>query len=200
MIQFNNYQVEKASNYIKLSAEVLLIFDKNGDEDFKFELPECWNLDFLERINIKQFDLYYIYTKTIPYGQYNRITDYKKIWGLNHLEKGEYDNSYNNERGRVYFGIKKDNGPKTLVQNTSSIVLLIPIGKLIDYDKLFNCFKNSQFDFETNDNGDVLSNIQQLFLESFLLRYCLSGIVSMSIYGQNAESLFDSEDIKRWKK
>ena len=199
MIQFENYQVNKAPNRLKLSAEVLICFDEIGDEDFALEAPECWNLEFLKKVNIDQFDMYFIHTKTIPYGQYNRITDYKKIWGLNHLEAGEYDNSYNNEKGRVYFGIKKGNGNKAFMQETSSMVLLLPAGNEINYDILFNCFKNSRFDFEIEENEDVLYNIQQKFSESFLLRYYLREIVSMSIYGQNAESFFDYEDAKRWE-
>ena len=101
MIRFENYQVIKAPNCLKLSAEDLICFDRIGDEDFALGTPECWDSEFLKKVNIDQFDLYFIYTKTIPYGQYNRITDYKKIWGLNHLEKGEYDNSYENKRGKV---------------------------------------------------------------------------------------------------
>lgn len=199
MIQFENYQVIKAPNRLKLSADIVLFFDKFGDEDFAFEAPKCWDSEFLKKINIDQFDLYFIYAKTIPHGQYNRITDYKKIWGINHLSRGEYDNSYDNKRGKVYFGVKKAKGEKAFMQKTSPMVLLLPIGNEINYDILFNGFKNSRFDFETEEGCNVLSDIQRTFAESYLLRYHLCGTVSMSIYGQNAESLFCSEDTKRWE-
>lgn len=200
MIRFENYQVRKSRNYLKLSAEALLYFDRIGEEDYTMGVPESWNLEFLKKVNIDQFDLYFICTKTIPHGQYNRVTDYKRVWGLNHLEKGEYDNLYENKRGRVYFGIKKATGKDSFMQGISPVVLLLPSGSEIDFDELFNYFKNSEFDFEIEENEDVLFGIQRIFSESILLRYCVREEVSMSIYGRRAELFFSNEDAQRWEK
>ena len=48
MIRFENYQVRKSRNYLKLSAEALLYFDRIGEEDYTMGVPESWNLEFLK--------------------------------------------------------------------------------------------------------------------------------------------------------
>lgn len=198
MIRFENYQLVRTQNYLKLSAEALVCFDRIGEEDYALGIPKCWDLEFLKKIDVNQFDLYLIYAKTIPHGQYNRFTDYKKVWGLSHLEKGEYDNSYENEKGRVYVGIKKARGSESFIKGTSSIVLLIPTGKEINCDTILNCLKNSQFNFELEQDQDVLSAIHQAVSGSMVLRYSICERASMSICGRNVESFFNEDDIQRW--
>lgn len=198
MIIFDNFIMAKSRNYLELFADVVVCFDKIGEENFELGVPDCWSLEILKKLNINCFDLYFIYGKILPHGKYNKRTDYQKIWGLRHVEKGEFDNWYDISEGRVYFGIKKGSDSETFLNETASVVILIPVGNKPEFNIIFNCFKDTEFDFTKGKGQETFGAFEKLFPDAIVLQYCITERASLSIWGNGVESLFDDIDVQSW--
>lgn len=199
---YDTFKMETQTDYVKLSAEAIIQFKDVRDElygqCFSFGTPKCWDDAFLEKINILLYDIYYLCTSTVSLGNYNSVTDYKKVWGLIDITPGIYDNSYLIQRGKVYFGIKQVSGKNGFLSAISPTLILVPKEKTILSKEIFNIFERNEFDFlsdYTDGYNLIFSEIQRLIPNSILLR-CGDGL---NIYGKDIEKLFTANDIQKWE-
>lgn len=199
MVVYHNYQVIRGKNFLKLSTEALVQFEHIDSEDYSMGTPKCWDEDFLQTIDVNAYKIFFICTKTVRHGFYNRLTDYKKVWGLNHISPGIFEGAYDNTKGRVYFGIVKANGEEGFNSYIAPTLMLIPKEQDISPVQVFDCFKKSKIDFTVRENHSVLAQLQAVVPNSIILHYCIAGEISLSIYGHNAESLFPEVCIRRWE-
>lgn len=197
-VKYDSYKVEKRADYVRLSAEALVELENVHDnESFAVAIPEYWKNRFLSKININNYDIYYLYSCTIPANQVNSITNHKKIWGLGNITPGLYHNSYFNDVGKVYFGIKEIKEEKNFLDTTANI-LLLPRGENVAAEKIFNIFEMNRFDFNAiNGFNFVFAEIQRLLPTSILLNYAFCHDLSLNIYGQGVEDFFDNVDLPK---
>ncbi len=190
-----NYIVEREASYLKITAEKFLDFQHSDNELVMQGTPKWWDDYVISKINLCDFNLYFICTYTVIHGQYNRLTDYKKVWGLHEIEKGFYDNYYENTKGRVYFGIQKTNEQQQLKYNGSNTILLLPKKYKLDADKIFNIFKKHKFDFSETKAFEyqVFVEVNKLYEGSILLKYNSTNEVSLVIFGNNLGDWFDND-------
>lgn len=200
MITFYNYAIIKKINYVKLTADFCVEFEDINHEDYFLGTPECWDRSFLEKVDIEKFNLYFICSNTVAMNSYNKVTDWKKVWGLNDIPIGIYDNAYINESGKVYFGIVEDKASNHFGDPTSSTLLLLPQNVSILPDMIFEFFKENHFDFNNEKDNCLLFQLQSLIPSSILLRYFVGENASVSIYGNNVESIFSEENVEQWRK
>ncbi len=198
MILFENFQCLKKQNYVKLSVEPVLYFERSGNEDYKLTIPQNWLLDFWNRINGQQYDLYMIYSQLVPHGQFNKLTDYKKIWGLKHIEKGEYENTFDTEKGRVYFGIKKERGLDAFTNSSSKTIVFMPEDTELDFSKVYEYCKKSESD-NCDFDENALFLLQKIYQDILIVQYNFHEKISMSIFGKNIGEYFDDEFMMKIK-
>lgn len=199
MERFNHYTIERRCDYLKLNTEMLLDFANEVNENFLLGTPKCWDDTLLERITIDNYDIYFLCAHIVPYSKVSRITDYRKIWGLCNLPQGIYENAYDNEYGRVYFGIVKTDGTKGFRIGISPFILLVPKGQNFSSERLFCCFLNEKYDFDEDISLNVISKIKQIIPDGILLHYCVLPQISLSIYGNDVHMLFDEQDCLQWE-
>lgn len=193
---YYNYIVERENTYLKITAERFLDFQHSDNELVMQGTPKWWDDYVISKINLCDFDIYFLCTYTAVHGQYNKLTDYKKVWGLHRIEKGFYDNYYENTKGRVYFGIQKGREQLSLKHTGSSTILLLPKKFKLDANKIFNVFREHKFDFSKIEafEHQVLVEVSMLYEGSILLKYNSTNEVSLLIFNNKLEDWFN-EDI-----
>lgn len=199
MERFDHYTLESNCDYLKLSVETLLEIPNAGNEDFLLGTPKCWDETLLERLSIDQYDIYFLCAHFVPHNEVSRITDYRKIWGLCNLLPGNYENAYDNEHGRIYFGIVKTDGAKGFSIGISPFLLLVPKGRNFTLEHLFHCFLEEKYNFEGDISLSLISRIKQVIHDGILLHYCIFPQISLSIYGKDVQMLFDEQDCLEWE-
>ncbi len=196
---FENFEIVERHNRIKIYSEMLVQFENIRNENIQNGTPQCWDDWFLRSIDIEDYNIYFICTHTVSHGRYNRITDYKKVWGLNELDYGIYDNAYINDYGKVYFGIIKAHGAGAFRSSTSSTLLLVKKNKSLSCEKIFEIFKKNKCDFRyTLDLEDLsLNQVFALDAENILLRYNCMEENSLLVFASDIEYLiakFETEE------
>lgn len=191
---YYNYLVERWNSHLKITADKFLDFKQSDNELVMQGTPKWWDDYVLSKINLCDFNIYFICMYTVTHGQYNKVTDYKKVWGLHRIEKGFYDNFYENTKGRVYFGIQKGNEQHLLKHIDSSTILLLPKKFELDADKIFNIFRKHKFDFsqESGSGYQTYIEVNMLYNGSYLLKYNSTDEVSLLIFNNQLKDWFDS--------
>ena len=191
---YNNFQLKKETNRVKLSADSLIVLENIEDDNFiSIQFPKCLFNIFESKVQTNNYDIYNVYTLNID--KPTRITDYKKIWKLGGFDSdGLYDNYYEGDNGRIYFGISK-NYPqfqKSILMGTVSI--LIPKEEHLPFDSIYNIFAINKYDiYFNNDKQDfVLSNLQKLINRAIIINKLST---SLNIYGDNIDQKFDVSDL-----
>lgn len=195
MWYYDNYTVERKDSSLKITADAILVFDHNDNEIVHCGTPKWWDDYLTGKINLCNFNIYFLCSHTVPHGQYNRLTDYKKVWGLEGVEKGFYDNYYENNKGRVYFGIKKGDERQSLSNIESSAIILLPKEIKLDANKVFNIFKDNTFDFSENRVNEYLTllKVNSLYGGSILLKYNSTHEVSLLIFYDKLDDWFNND-------
>ena len=193
-----SYDLEQKISYAKILADMCIQFETYGEEDYSIGTPQCWDDTFLNRVNIDDYDVYHICYCLVLTGSYNSVTDYKKIWGLTGVSTGLFDGTYLTENGKVYFGISCGYGEKCFRSDTSSIIILMPKCTQICVDDIFNLFKTRNCEFSGRSTDDALSTIAEWLKGSIVLRYSWNDEVSMTIFGHDAEKIFNQSDMRTW--
>lgn len=194
-----SYDLEQKTSYAKILADMCIQFDTYGEEDYNIGTPQCWDDMFLNRVNIDDYDVYHICYCLVRTGSYNSVTDYKKIWGLTGVSTGLFDGTYLTENGKVYFGISCGRGEKCFRSDASSIIILLPKRTPICMEDIFNLFKIKSCEFFDGSTDVALSTIAEWLKGSIVLRYVWSNEVSMTIFGHDAEKIFNQSDIRTWQ-
>ena len=196
MLQFNNFSIHKEHHFCELTADSLLQLEHVFDEDYMPGTPKCWDDTLIKRIPMDDFDVYHICVLTIACGAYNRITDYKKIWGLQNIAPGIYDGQYDCSRGRVYLGITKKPAATGFRLPISSLMLLLPNCQTLDPEILFSLFRNCLFDFTDTHYRGIFCDMQNLIPNSLVLYYSAEQ-PTLSIWGCERD-LFTLQDEEDW--
>lgn len=197
---FDSNGIKKNKGHVKLYTEKIVQFENKYCENLQRGTPKWWDDYLLQNITIDDYRIYFICSCTLPNGQYNRMTDYKKVWGLNGLEQGIYDNTYKNDVGKVYFGIIQTQGEEAFRSNIASMIFLVKKEYEIDCDDIFRIFQKCRYDFRNvmNMEDGILVQICDLYKESILLQYNCTKEISLNIYGNNIEQLFSSLNINKY--
>ena len=191
---YNNFQLKKDKDRVQLSADSLFVLENIEDDNLiSIHFPKCLLNIFESKVQTSNYDIYNVYTLNID--KPTRITDYKKIWKLGGFDSdGLYDNFYEGDNGRIYFGIKK-NYPlfqKSVLMGTVSI--LVPKGDNLPFEIIYNIFAINKYDiFFNNEKHDfVLSSLQKLINQSILINKLST---SLNLYGDNINQRFDLSDL-----
>lgn len=194
---FCNYIIEKQPQSIKITADFVADFQHSDNETLMIGTPKWWDDYVANNIDFSNFDLYFLCSRTVYHGQYNSVTDFKKVWGLNKLEKGFYENQYFNNKGKVYFGIIKGDGENSFRSIKSSMVLFIPKGLSINADEIYKIISSEEFDFLEMEEASykALKEISQLCKGSILLKYTCINEVSLLVFGNTLANWFNKEKL-----
>lgn len=198
MLVYDSYKLQKKANYIKVMADVSVEYVFSDNEVYVIGTPSCWDECILKRINISQYNMFHLCITTVHNGKYNRITDYKKIWGLNHLPIGEYENSYITEKGKVYYGSIHSSPQESFYADYSSLIILVPTIQFFDPNIVFQYLFVHNFDFVTMVDDKICDEIQKLVPGSIVLCFCSDDEISLSVFGAQMEDLFVMDDVKSW--
>lgn len=122
MFVYLNETERVSKNKITFSAEAVLEVEAN--ETFEAPVPAIWDKQILGSVDIDQYDIYYICTHPRRTGQYNRITDFKRVWKLANLPEGIRDGAYDTDEGRIYWGVYKARGEAEFRKHLSPTMIL----------------------------------------------------------------------------
>ena len=184
-------KTELKHNFIRFSA---LRLQSCSDTELSLHrpgTPKCWDELLENTFDFSEYKKYFICHRTLHINECNRITDYKRVWGMMHIEPGKYDNSYNVGEEKIYFGIKVAENCSSEVSN----VILYVRNKLgsREYEQIYNLLSKNKMDFERGKYSDGFSNIAQSFSDAYLLHYSVNNsLVYMDIYGKISERLVDN--------
>lgn len=194
---YYNYIVEREASCLKITAEKFLDFHYSDSEPVMQGTPKWWDDYVISKIDLNNFKIYFLCTCTVTHGQYNRLTDYKKVWGLHKIEKGFYDNYYENSKGRVYFGIQKVPQQQSLMYIGSSTILLLPKKIELDADKIFNIFKNHKFDFSETKLSECkpFVEVSMIYEGSIILKYNCTNEVSLLLFHKKLDDWFNKDTL-----
>lgn len=193
------YELRINSSSVTLSANASLLFDKPGSETINFGTPKCFDNTLIQRLAIEEFSIIHICSKFIAHGFYNSITDYKGIWNMIGLSRGEFDGSYITKKGKVYFGIKCGKGKTCFFSDTSAIMLLVPNELQINNEDIFQRFKKNKVDF--SDRAEINKTLHEL-VEScqgtLAIHYDVGGERAIDLFGIGCKTIFKEDDFKKW--
>ncbi len=194
-VYFQNYTLQRGPRHLKIIADALVNFQHDDNETVEQGTPKWWDDYIADKIDFRNFDMYILCSCTVFYGRYNSVTDHKKVWGLTGLKKGDYDNQYQNARGRVYLGIVKADGKMSFLSSKSSMIFLLPKNVLLDVDKIFKILCEDRFDFlEINSAAtQTLERMSRLYRESILLKYTYINEVSLMVFAEDLDGWFSEE-------
>jgi hypothetical protein len=143
------------------------------------------------KIPLDEYSVYSIYTLGVR--DYNRITDYKKIWGLTGFKSaGLYANYYDREDERVYFGIIKGQTELEKHHLLGCVLVYLTSESSLEVEKVFELFSDNRFsiDVSRDRHYSVLSSLQKQIQGSIVV-YKKWGGVSLEIYGDNVDQILD---------
>ena len=199
MMTFQNTRIDIRENFVYLSAEPLIQYRDSRDESIRIVPPSSWTRLLYSNLHGKDYVCYLTYGICLPRGMCNRITDYKKVWGLLHLPKGDFDGDYNVGSNRVYFGVVKQTLQTYLDNPFQRTAIISPSGLTVQYQDVFNCFANCQYmfhnSFEEATTRDLFSKISRCIEPVFCVYYHGSlEKTHLLICGTGADSLFSKGD------
>ena len=120
-----------------------------------------------------------------------KVTDYKKIWGLKNIERGECDISYTVSRGKMYLGIKKGT-PNICVP--ANIILYLPSSEIDKADTAINLMKETSYDFGEVSYSCVLQRITEMIPGAYLFHYYVKdSMCCLVVYGRKSDTLFEDK-------
>lgn len=181
-----------------LSALMILEFENAESENYVPGSPKRWDSELSSKIDFSKYDAYHICSEMVPAINVNRITDYKKIWGLRKIPKGLFDGCYDFEKGRIYFGIIKGDANNAFNNNVSSIIALMPKSEVFLLSEVFNSFAMERYDFYSHTHNKMFLELMNRFPGSIWLRYSRDISEHLDIWMKGAEILFSPDTVKSW--
>lgn len=196
MLIFNDFSIREKNGLYILSANASLQFENLFDESYALGTPSCWDDALVNSISIEDFNIYHICVHTVAFERHNRITDYKKIWGLTNTEPGMFDGMYDSAHGRVYFGITKESATTGFRKPNSSLMMLVPKSQDFHPEPIYSLFKDCSFDFVSTSSYNIFGALQKIVSNSLVLYY---SVEKMTLYIGGCEgNLFDQKDVDFW--
>ena len=158
---YSNFKLSKNKDLVEICADEICSLE-NKDDDFVFEYkrPRC----LMEIVNKKLslFNLRKYYILTLKVSMPNRLTDYKKIWGLAGFAKhGIYDGSYDCADGRIYFGVYEGNLPQFNNDQVNIILLCLPYDLKYSFNDVIRILAKNVFGSSQSEQ-ELLKTLQCL--------------------------------------
>ena len=180
-------KIIKKENFIELIDDDIVseVYIENGQEIVESKMSKLLTDYLFKYINLDEYKRFTILTFLVPYGKYNVISDKKGVWGLSNQIKGLYENSYINNRGKVYFGITNNINKHKLNGLVDTIDIYIPSKNHFYYEEIFNLFARIKYDFNIENN--FLEQIQKSIPGSLIMKYTNESII---LYGEGIEKIF----------
>lgn len=194
------YRLHSDHKSIILDGDCEIEFEYSDNEIIRLGTPKCWDDALLSRLDFEELSIYHICGTLMEHGRYNAVTDHRKIWGLNHLEKGLYDNSYMVKNGKVYFGITQGKGKDCFLSDTSSTMLLVPDRCELDPNEVFLLFKDKEVEFRKSDVVESLKTLIDIVPDLIALHYSAFNGAKLYILNQSIEGLLKESDLMSWPK
>ncbi len=181
---------EKKSDFIRFSALRLLSSSDTENSFHRPGTPKCWDELLEKTIDFSEYNRYFICHRTVHINDCTRITDYKKVWGMMHIEPGEYDNAYIVGEEKIYFGVKSAENSKDEVSNVILCVHAI-LGNA-EYGQIYQSLSKNKADFERGKYSEGFMNVAKSFSDAYLLHYSVrNSTVYLDVYGKVSERLVD---------
>ena len=198
MLKVLLYAYESAGICAKLTAETCIQFDSPDSENYRVGTPLCWDDTILSQIDIDRFNIYHICYNAMKRGLYNRVTDWKSVWRLNGIPKGEYTDAYHVDDKKIYIGVHKGCGEDYFRSGISAVMILIPLESQISAKEIGEMFKDSSCDFSMESISAVLTKISKQVSGSISLSYSYTNIISLNLFCCNLGSIITETDICAW--
>lgn len=195
---FCKYNLCIDSERLMISCKRYFVYESPYDDPPMVGSPKCWDDTFFNRININNYAIYHICGKLVFSGSYNSVSDFKKIWKLANIQKGEFEGSYFTEKGKVYFGITKGYGEESFYSSDSSIMVLLPKEMRLDYFEVFSEFEKNKVEFLYGDATPCLKHLAERYKDSFVLYYIFDDGDNLTVFGSNCGRMFVQSDLKDW--
>ncbi|MEI3239314.1 MAG: hypothetical protein V8S32_04605 [Lachnospiraceae bacterium] len=137
IINFGNTVVNTLSEQLlRISCDVLFVFE-HTDEEIDFATPAYW--DEVIQSFFTSYSMYEIYKEARWRSNCNRVTDYKQVWGLLDLAKGEFSGRVECGEKVVYLGLSKSS-IQQLNTSKAGAYLLIPTEHEAEIEEIWNYF------------------------------------------------------------
>lgn len=170
--KYSNFQLDKEKNLVFIKADAVCVLENiKDDENIQEPKDNCLKNIVERKIKVLNSKRYYIYMLKV--NDYNKITDYKKIWKLgNFTEKGIFDDFYDIKDGRIYIGISE----KALYKNSNfypltEITLTCSEKSEIDLKKVTSVFKCHNFSINMTGKSviETLTALKDIFKEATVI-------------------------------
>ncbi len=191
---FENQTIKREQDKVTLSAEMTVQFDCRKDEErISIHAAPSWDNAFLSSFNCSAYNCYQILGTMVPGTDVNRLSDYKKIWGILRISNGFLDGFYDVKEGRVYWGIKKiDSFNAVNDYKYSSVFLFIPKYCKIDFSEIIIYLAKQGYKFSETGSYDTFVALKNRISGSIWLKYAKDGTyVSMTVIAEKAETWFN---------
>lgn len=190
MFVYSNESEQISENRIVFSADAVLEVEE--DESFEAPVPTLWDDRILRGVDVDQYDIYYICTHPRRTGQYNSVTDFKKVWKLSNLPEGISDGAYDTDEGRVYWGVYKTRGEEGFRKHLSPTLLLSPrAAEPLNSDWLYGLWKKYRLGFDDALPEPLVNELNPAANHCYLLHYAhVLSSPSLEIWGLNAGTVF----------
>lgn len=194
-VYFQQYFLQRKPQCLKIIADAVVDFQHDDNEIVEEGTPKWWDDYVADKIDFRSFNMYFLRSCTVFHGSYNAVTDHKKVWGLTCTEKGEYDNHYQNDRGRVYLGVVKGDGKVSFLSDRSSMIFMLPKNVPPHADRIFEILREDRFDFleMTPAACRTLGRIREQYRESIIFKYTHTNEISLTVFGDDLDGWFDEE-------
>lgn len=193
MIRYQIRDFKKSSMCLQISADYVIQFENENEEEiYSMSLPKTW-IDILQsKFPNQEYDVYKIFFKSLKKEIVNRITDYKKIWGLMKLNQGIKEDFCETTSHKIYFGIDKVN----LLDFSygDQVIICKPKNTILDIDRTLLSVK-------AHYNGDVASlqamaeEIIKNETDAFLITWNVDDYINLTIHGA-VENRFSCHDFE----
>lgn len=199
--KYSNFQLDKGKNVIFIKADVVCVLENVKDDENIREADDNCLKNIIER-KIKLLDdkSYYIYI--LKAKDYNKITDYKKIWKLgNFTEKGVFDDFYDLKDERIYIGISERN----LLKNSNfypltEITLSCSRKSEIDFKKITSVLKSHHFstDMTMTEKSvvEALTDLKDIFKEATVI-YKFPHCSKICVLRDGIQNEFSEDDLPK---
>jgi len=199
--KYSNFQLDKGKNVIFIKADVVCVLENVKDDENIREADDNCLKNIIER-KIKLLDdkSYYIYI--LKAKDYNKITDYKKIWKLgNFIEKGIFDDFYDLKDGRIYIGISERNLLKNSNFYPLTEITLSCSGKSeIDLKKVTSVLKSHHFstDMTMTEKSvvEALTDLKDIFKEATVI-YKFPHCSKICVLRDGIQNEFSEDDLPK---
>ena len=199
MLYFDHFQISSHNGFVELTADSYIQFQASGEENVEMGVPKCWPDTILERLSSGSLDVYHIDTAAIPKERVSRVTDYKGVWGILQVPRGEHGGYYDHADTRIYYGIRNRMLPSGLYDYAAPLQLLLPRTES-------NCLHKIAQWIDTNQIGSANSGFfapgifPKWLQDAYILCYHCLPTPSLKMMGPNGANFFRDEDVNRWNR